>query len=142
MIRGRLSACAVLALMAAISASRAEAQQAPGASLVGLVTDQSGGSVPQTTITARRLATGVERRVDTNSEGAFAIADLRPGDYEVTASAERFAVAVQRISVRGGESRLNFQLRVGDLTEDVVVVAGELAGSHERLRRLPGSVDV
>ncbi len=34
------------------------------------------------------------------------------------------------------------QLRVGGLTEDIVVVAGEIAGSHERLRRLPGSVDV
>src|SRR5687768_15662163 len=110
-------------------------------SLTGQVVDQTGAVVPHASITVRRLSTGIERRVDTNTEGVFSM-ELQAGDYEVSAASAGFAAAVQRVSLRTGENRLRFQLRVGGLTEDVVVVAGEIAGSHERLRRLPGSVDI
>jgi Fe(3+) dicitrate transport protein len=111
-------------------------------SMTGQVVDESGGVLPQASITARRLSTGVERRVETNAEGSFSIAQLQPGDYEVRADRTGFAAAVRRVSLRTGEIRLRFELRVGGLSEDVVVVAGEIAGSHDRLRRLPGSVDI
>lgn len=113
------------------------------AALAGQVVDQSGAVIRQAAIVVRRPATGFERRIQVDSEGAFSLAELTAGDYEVTATGTGFAVAVQRLSLRPGEtSRVAFQLRVGGLTEDVVVVAGEIAGSHERLRRLPGSVDL
>jgi Fe(3+) dicitrate transport protein len=125
----------------AVAAANAQLD-APTVSLIGQVVDQTGAVVPQASITVRRLSTGIERRVDANAEGVFSIAALQPGDYEVSAASTGFAAAVQRVSLRTGENRLRFQLRVGGLTEDVVVVAGEIAGSHERLRRLPGSVDI
>ena len=112
------------------------------ASLTAQVVDQTGAVVPHASVSVRRLSTGVERRVDLNAHGAGSMLDLQPGDYEVTVTSVGFAAAVQRVSLRAGETRLRFQLRVGSLTEDVIVVAGEMAGSHERLRRLPGSVDV
>ena len=88
-------------------------------------------------------STTFERRIEANDEGAFSITELAAGDYEVTVTSTGFAIAVQRVSLRAGETRrVPLQLRVGGLTEDVVVVAGEIAGSHERLRRLPGSVDI
>ncbi len=66
-----------------------------------------------------------------------------PGDYEITATSDGFSVAVQRVVLGPGETRrVPFQLRVGGLSEDIVVVAGEIVGSHQRLRRLPGSVDI
>jgi len=98
--------------------------------------------VPQASVTARRISTGVERRVAVNAEGAFSIPGLEAGDYEVNAIADGFAASLQRLTVVSGERRLRFQLRIGALTEDVVVVAGEIAGSHDRLRRLPGAVDI
>jgi Fe(3+) dicitrate transport protein len=64
------------------------------------------------------------------------------GDYEVSAGADGFAASLQRVSLRAADTRLRVQLRVGNLSEDVTVVAGEIAGSHDRLRRLPGSVDI
>jgi Fe(3+) dicitrate transport protein len=111
-------------------------------SLTGHVSDESGAGVRQARVVVRRLPTGIEQRVGTASDGAFSVSGLLPGEYEVTASADGFAVAVQRVSLRPGETRVRFRLRVGGLSEDVTVVAGELAGSHGRLRRFPGSVEI
>jgi Fe(3+) dicitrate transport protein len=119
------------------------AAQVGAASLTGQVLDETGAAVPGVLITARRSSTASEWRIETDGEGAFSISELAAGDYEITATSTGFAVAVQRVSLRPGEvRRIPLQLRVGALTEDVVVVAAEIAGSHERLRRLPGSVDI
>ena len=132
----------VMTALLVIAAGSADAQvDARLASLTGQVFDQSGAVVPQASITVRRLSTGIERGVGANEQGVFSIDELQTGDYEVSATSTGFVTAVQRVSLRSGETRLRFQLRVGNLTADVVV-AGEIAGSHERLRRIPGSVAV
>jgi Fe(3+) dicitrate transport protein len=119
------------------------AAQVRTASLVGQVVDESGAILPLASIAVRRPSSGFERRIDVGADGTFTVAELIPGDYEVTATSDGFSVAVQRITLRAGENaRVALQLRVGGLSEDVVVVAGEIVGSHERLRRLPGSVDI
>jgi Fe(3+) dicitrate transport protein len=144
MIRARLWTWFLAGLLFwAVGASVANAQVEPRtAAVTGQVVDETGAAVPLASITIRRLSTGVERRVEANAEGAFSIAGLQPGDYEVSAASTGFAAAVRRVSLDPGETSLRFQLRIGSLSEDVLVVAGELAGSHERLRRLPGAVDI
>jgi Fe(3+) dicitrate transport protein len=138
-VRTLLAAVIVLAVAAGSAAAQVDARLV---SLSGQVVDQTGAVLPQASIIVRRLSTGIERTASANAEGAFAIGDLQPGDYEVSAVSNGFAAAVQRVSLRSGEIRVRFQLRVGNLTEDVVVTAGEMAGSHDRLRRLPGSVAI
>src|SRR5688572_32349084 len=89
------------------------------ASLVGQVVDQSGAVVPQASLVVRRPSAGFERRVAVGADGAFTIAELMPGDYELTASSDGFSVAEQRVTLRAGETRHTaLQLRVGVLTED------------------------
>jgi len=113
------------------------------AAVVGRVLDQSGAVVPQASITIRRPAAGFEHRVAVDADGRFTVAELSPGDYEITATSDGFSATVERITLRAGETQsVPLQLRVGTLTEDVTVVAGEIAGSHDRLRRIPGSVDI
>ena len=142
MIRRQLSVAAFAVLMTVISWPPAAAQTRT-ASLAGRVADHTGAVVADASIAVRRPSAGFDRHVMSSSDGTFVVADLAPGDYEVTAARDGFAVAVQRITLRAGEAgRVSLLLRVGRLTEDVVVVAGEIAGSHDRLRRLPGSVDV
>lgn len=142
MTRQRVRAAALLvALGVCLHSTPASGQQRE--SITGAVTDESGAHVAGVSVTVRRDSTGAENRVETNGEGAFAVADLPPGDYEVTAVKAGFSLAVQRLTLQPGEARrVSLSLRVGGLTEDVIVVAGELAGSHARLRRLPGAVDV
>ena len=139
----RALAVIVFVLFACVLFTIPAAAQIRTAVLAGRVVDQSGAVVPQASILVRRLSTGFERRVAAAADGTFAVSEMPPGDYELTATSNGFSVAVQRVTLRAGEThRISLQLRVGGLTEDVVVVAGEIAGSHERLRRFPGSVDV
>lgn len=122
---------------------RARAGQSQTAAIAGTVVDQTGAAIPQASISIRRDYAGTARTVDVKGEGTFDIRDVAPGGYEVSAAAPGFTIAVQRISVRAGETRrVRFTLKVGGLIEDVVVRGQEVAGSHERLRRIPGSVDV
>jgi Fe(3+) dicitrate transport protein len=138
--RWRAVSAAILLFVVAVDAHGQSDTR--GVSIGGQVVDQTGGAVPGASVSARRLSTGVERRVIAGPEGTFSIGGIEAGDYEVSATADGFAASLQRVSLRAGDAQLRFQLRVGNLTEDVVVVAGEIAGSHDRLRRLPGSVDV
>lgn len=117
--------------------------QSRSALLAGEVVDQTGGAIANASIAIRRESAAFERRLDVDGRGSFEITDLLPGDYEVSASSPGFTVAVQRVSLRAGETNhLRFTLQLGGLTEDIFVLAHEVAGSHDRLRRLPGSVDI
>jgi Fe(3+) dicitrate transport protein len=106
------------------------------------VHDPSGALVSEAIVILRHEGLGADR-VIVATRGAYAAGDLAPGEYVVTATAPGFAVATQRIRLAEGTAReLGFTLRVGALTEDVVVHAAEIAGSHEVLRRLPGAVTI
>lgn len=118
------------------------AQSRPAA-LTGSVVDQTGAAIANASIIIRREASAFERFVTANNQGVFEIGDLLPGEYSLAATSEGFTVATERVSLRAGESRrLRFTVQVGALTEDVLVLANEVASTHEKLRRLPGSVDV
>src|SRR5688572_28549801 len=126
-VRGWTTAVATAVLLACGVATAQAQGDARAVSMTGQVVDPTGAAVPQASVTARRLSNGVSRLTSVNAQGAFSITGLEAGDYEVTAAADGFAASMQRMSLRAGDTRLRFQLRVGDLTEDVVVLAGEIA---------------
>jgi len=103
-------------------ASRAYAQTA-GATLSGTVTDQSGGVIPQATITIKNLATGITRSNTTTPAGFYSAPNLLPGTYEVRAEAQGFSTEVQTsIKLTVGEQQvLNFALQLGKMTQTVEV---------------------
>lgn len=61
------------------------------ARLSGIVTDPSGAAVPQAQVTVRNLSTGVDRVVNSDSGGQYAVPSLQPGNYSVTVHAPGFA---------------------------------------------------
>ncbi|HET9358604.1 MAG TPA: TonB-dependent receptor [Vicinamibacterales bacterium] len=125
-------------LLAAVPA----AAQNPGASLSGDVVDESGARIATAVLVIRHESRGTELRLTTDN-GEYSCGNLTPGEYTVTASAPGFAVTTLRVSLpSGGRQTLRFELPVGALTEDIVVLATEVAGGHEALRRLPGSVEI
>ena len=126
-----------------LSMSSSAGAQGRLASLAGNVLDQSGAAVAHAAVTIRRASGGLERRADVDGLGAFAFDGLHPGEYEITATSPGFTTAVQRATLEPGEThRIQLTLQLGSLSEDVVVLASEVGGSHERLRRLPGSVEI
>src|SRR5437879_2078883 len=66
----------------------------------GQVRDSSGAAVANATVEASSdVLIERVRSVKTNSEGRYAIIDLRPGTYVVTATAPGFATIKQTIEV-------------------------------------------
>lgn len=125
---------------ALVQPSRAQPRTA---ALSGTVVDQSGAAIAGASVSIRRDATGYTRHLTSNRDGGFQIPDLAPGEYAITVTNPGFTVATQRLMLVSGQSeRIELMLNVGSLSEDVVVLASEVAGNSERLRRLPGSVDV
>jgi hypothetical protein len=61
------------------------------AALDGTVSDSSGARTPHVMVMVRDAATNQRRQVPTNAEGAFQVAKLSPGTYEVSVSEAGFA---------------------------------------------------
>ena len=118
---------ASLLLMIAVglfSAPRLNAQAAFG-TLLGNIQDQQGAVIPNVTVTARNLETGVTRTATTDSSGAYRILNVAPGNYELTAVASGFRKEIRNpvVVTISGESRVDFSLAVGAASEQVEVTA-------------------
>src|SRR5215468_8353135 len=113
----------LLAIMLGALSSTVIAQST--ATLQGSVKDQSGAVVSGAKITVRDQATGVERIVQTGSNGNYQAAALPPGVYQVEAQAQGFAQqAIDNLTLEVSQIAVqNFQLKIGDMTQRVIVPA-------------------
>jgi outer membrane receptor protein involved in Fe transport len=97
--------------------------QAETGQVTGTVADPSGGAVPNAAIKVVNAATGAERNSTTNASGLFAVTNLEPGDYDITASAAGFSALKQRFTLSVGQKiGLDLKLQVGTTTTTVEVV--------------------
>src|SRR5215471_15956030 len=94
--------------------------------ITGVVSDPAGAAVPAAGIIATETASGVRRALATNSEGNYTIPSLTPGQYSVSVSHAGFRQATRAgIQLQVGQQfRLDFQLEVGAVNENVTVQAG------------------
>jgi hypothetical protein len=65
--------------------------QATSGDIVGTVVDRSGAAIPNASVTATNVATGVAASVQANKVGDFRISNQLPGSYNISASATGFA---------------------------------------------------
>jgi hypothetical protein len=95
------------------------------ASIVGTITDQSGAVLPGVAVTATQSATQVAATAVTNDRGQYLFPNLKVGRYSVAAELSGFRRAVQpEVNLRVQDrAEVNFQLSVGELSEEVTVVA-------------------
>jgi hypothetical protein len=118
-------AIALCALLLAAPASDAAAQAVSG-SIAGIVKDSSGASVPGATVTITSLERKTVDAVVSNESGFYVKDRLLPGIYEVKAEIAGFKAAVLRevrVSV-DTQTRIDFELQLGALTEQVEVTGG------------------
>src|SRR5947208_13158368 len=113
-------ACLVLAL----SASAAVCQSNLGA-ITGIVTDPHGAVVPEATVTATKVATGVRSTAKSNSTGIYLLPSLPFGTYTVYVEHPGFVKYVrEQITLDAGQRLgLDIALTIGSMQETVTVTA-------------------
>src|SRR5579885_696205 len=89
--------------------------------LVGTVTDATGGVVVGARVTITETDTGLTYETVTNNAGEFVRPALKPSTYTVTVTAPGFRKAEQRdVLVREGErTPVDIKLSVGEATQTV-----------------------
>jgi hypothetical protein len=122
---------AVLLLLAIVLLSTQATAQTSNATLGGTVADATGALIPGVEVTAKNVATGIVNTTITNESGAYQFASLQTGSYQVSAALAGFQTATNNSVTLGGSEqvRLNFVLRVGDLTTTVDVTADVEGGA-------------
>jgi predicted porin len=86
-----------------------------GASLSGVVTDQSGAALPDVAVTIKNVDTGATRTIATDSGGHYQVSGLPPGRVEIRAAKQGFT----------DETRARISLAVGrDATVDITMQLG------------------
>jgi len=93
--------------------------------LVGTVTDSSGGVVVGARVVITEAATGLVYEMQTNNAGEFVRPALKPSTYSITVSAAGFKKAEQQsvLLTAGERVAVNINLTVGDSTQTVEVAA-------------------
>jgi len=94
-------------------------------SITGIVTDASGAIVPEAVVKVTNVARGDSIEVKTSSAGIYSAQNLIAGIYTVSVTVAGFRTSnVTGVEVRVGEvARTNVQLQLGEVSENVDVVA-------------------
>src|SRR5215472_8362747 len=118
----------VFVLLAALVTCRLAAQEVTG-NITGSVVDPAGAAVTNAKVTVTATAQGtVLRTLQTNEAGLYAATLLPVGAYSVTVEADGFKKATRgSIELNANDKyTADFQLEVGNVTQEVTVVAPEL----------------
>jgi hypothetical protein len=118
----RVRAFIVAVALCTLFGMRAEAQ-ALKATILGRITDSSGGAMPNAKVTVRNVDTGLNQSVTTDAQGRYNIPDLDIGNYEAAAEMTGFKKITHQnvvLSV-GSQVVIDFSMEVGATTQSVVV---------------------
>jgi len=94
--------------------------------ITGQVTDSSGALVVGARVTVTNENTNVSRELTTNEAGIYSFPSLLPGVYTLEVALKGFQTAVRRgIELQVQQvARIDFQLRLGQLSDVIEVVGG------------------
>ena len=99
--------------------------QIVNATLSGTVSDPTGASIPDASVTATNVATGVAAKTTTDSAGNYHFASLPPGSYDILVEKTGFTSKLSKGIVLQVDQKAitNVQLEVGNVTQQVEVTA-------------------
>ncbi|MBI4443400.1 MAG: TonB-dependent receptor [Acidobacteria bacterium] len=108
----------------------------------GTVSDATGAVIPGAEISVRNVETGLTRALTSNERGRYAVPQLPPGSYEISASTAGFQTEVRRgITLTiGREAVVDFSLSVGAVAERVEVT-GEAPLIETTTSTVSGMID-
>ena len=121
LLRAAVGATATMLLLLVSNAVQA---QSTLATIVGAVSDSTGGVVPGATVTVVNLATQASRAAVTDAGGGFAVVNLDPGSYRLTASLSGFADVSRQVDLGARQNvRVDLAMAVAGTVESVEVRA-------------------
>lgn len=94
MRRGLVNSWLLLCLLGALLPAPGRAQST-NATISGAVTDPTGAAIPNVTLTLKSVTTGSVSKTTSGPDGLYSFPNLRPGIYELRASAQGFKEYVQ-----------------------------------------------
>ena len=114
--------CSCLAVCLAFSATAGIAQSMNAGDIRGSVTDTTGALIPGVKVTITNVDTGVAKEFVTNNDGLYDTSSVVTGNYKVSFSKDGFDQLVRGpITLQVGFTTVNAQLRVGSVSQSVVV---------------------
>src|ERR1039458_4622260 len=124
---GRCSAfvaCCIFVFILAMSSSASLSAQTAG-TISGHVSDASGASVPDASVSLKNAGTGSERSSVTTGAGDYTFTEVPVAIYSITATHAGFKAATSNnVQVQVQQSvRLDFRLQVGAVTQSIEVEA-------------------
>lgn len=122
MIKPKLAAFALIILLAGPIAA-----QTFRGSILGTVTDPNGAVVPEATVTAKNVATGIERSTVTDEFGNYSINELQIGTYQVVVTKSGFeTLTINGVTVEvAAERRVDANLAVAGTSDQVVIAPSQ-----------------
>jgi hypothetical protein len=142
-MRYRLPILFAVLILASIAVPPVIAQETTG-TIIGTVTDASGGVLPGVTITVRHLGTGQTVERITSAEGLYTVPLLPVGAYEVSFNLSGFQPRVVRGLILSVNDRIvvDAQLAVGGVSEVVEVTSRSLVQPIPAVQALVDSTRV
>jgi len=121
--RHRGAGALVYLIVVLIATGTAVAQVGGSGTVEGTITDPSGAVVPQATVTATNVATGVETVRQATAAGFYVLSPLPAGEYNVKVAASGFQTVTQEHVVVDALATvsLSLQLTIGAATQQVTV---------------------
>ena len=98
--------------------------QVVGGTISGIVTDPGGASIPGARVVLLNQETGNQRRLDSDSSGAYAAPSVPVGRYTLTVTREGFAPQIRTgINLTVGRAvRVDIALAAGEVAQEVTVI--------------------
>jgi hypothetical protein len=123
-----IGACMLVVVSMGVFLSHDLQAQAISGDLVGTITDSSGATVPNATVTVTNTGTNVKSTATTNMSGEYRISNLLAGSYELTATATGFATStLMGVAVQLNQTTTaNVSLQVG---QNIITVDVAAAGA-------------
>ena len=111
--------------------------------IIGLITDASGASVPEAQVTVTNEGTGISFTTKADSSGAYSVPNLQVGTYSVKVSKQGFQTSnTTGVKVLSTQTvRVNAQLTVGEVQQSVSVT-GEAPLVKTESPTIGGTIDV
>ncbi len=118
-----LAVCAAFVVSVALFAGSPARAQTSTADILGTITDPTGATLPDVTVTLLNLDTRDTRSDVTTQGGAFSFTNLNPGRYKVTIQGKGFEnISMNDVNVAAGDRRrLDAKMTIGGSNETVEV---------------------